>query len=91
MIQSKDYDGRICTLVNVKTGLPIENGAVVMLDGKPVTVTGGRAPHKSSSTGRVWVQVGKPGCEREFFPGVIDAQWMPSAITLPDDTQFMPL
>jgi hypothetical protein len=92
-ITSKRWDGVTCTLVNVKTGAPIENGAAIMLDGERVIVSGGRAPHKPGSTGRAWVQDPRTHAEREFFPGVIDAQWMPETITAPEDgeTRFMPL
>lgn len=91
-ITSKRWDGVTCTLVHVKTGKPIENGAMVIVDGEQWKVTGGRAPHTINSTGRAWVQE-KNGNEREYFPGVIDAQWMPNTIKAPEDdeTRFMPL
>jgi hypothetical protein len=34
-------------------------------------IIGGRAPHKPSSTGRVWTADG-----REYFPSVFDMQWV---------------
>jgi hypothetical protein len=40
-------------------------------DGASFTVTGWRAPHKASSTGRVFVK-SSGGWPREFFPGVFD-------------------
>lgn len=33
-------------------------------------LTGGKAPHKSSSAGRVYTK-----CGREFFPHVFDLKW----------------
>lgn len=35
------------------------------------TIVGGRAPHKPSSTGRVWTADG-----REYFPSVFDMKWV---------------
>ncbi len=35
------------------------------------TIIGGRAPHHSGSTGRVWTADG-----REYFPGVFDMKWV---------------
>ncbi len=35
------------------------------------TIVGGRAPHHSGSTGRVYTAEG-----REFFPGVFDMRWV---------------
>ena len=39
--------------------------------GEVHTITDGRAPHKPSSTGRVWTADG-----REYFPSVFDMQWV---------------
>lgn len=39
--------------------------------GETYTITGGRPPHKPSSTGRVWVEGGG-----EFFPTVFDLTWV---------------
>ena len=41
--------------------------------GEDCTVVGMREPHKPGSTGRVIVKLN--GNEREFFPGVIGAEW----------------
>ena len=35
------------------------------------TIVGGRAPHHSGSTGRVWTADG-----REYYPGVFDMKWV---------------
>jgi hypothetical protein len=78
-ITSKNHDGIVCTLVNVKTGQPVKVGDDANLRDEPgFVISGGRAPHKPGSTGRVWVQDKRNGSEREFFPGVVDAQWMPA-------------
>ena len=94
MIESKDYSGRTCRLVHIKTGEPVAVGAAANLRNEPGwTISGGRAPHKPGSTGRVWVQDPRTSAEREYFPGVVDAQWMPLHITAPEDedTRFMGL
>jgi len=39
--------------------------------GEVHTIIGGRAPHKPSSTGRVWTADG-----REYYPGVFDMKWV---------------
>jgi hypothetical protein len=76
-IKSRDWDGRVCTLVHAETKEPIPMGSLVKLSGETVRATGGRAPHHSNSTGRVWVADVVSGHEAEYFPGVIDAQWVP--------------
>jgi hypothetical protein len=99
-IRSKDYAGRTCELVHVKTGKPISEGtAVTLRDDEHWQITGGRAPHHPGSTGRVYVRLlDIAESERqlrttEFFPGVVDAQWVPVTLAAPEDndTRFMPL
>ena len=48
LIQSKDWAGRDCVLVNALTQLPMREGELLVLEG-PATyvITGGRAPHKA--------------------------------------------
>lgn len=75
-IKSRDWDGRVCLLVEAASGKPIPMGALVKLSGVTVRATGGRAPHHSNSTGRVWVADVTNGAEAEYFPGVIDAHWV---------------
>jgi hypothetical protein len=88
VIQSKDYAGRTCTLVSTKTGKPVMQGDLAPLSGAHnCIVSGGRAPHKPSSSGKVWVQDRHNSSESEFYPSVIDAQWVPDF----EDTQFAPL
>jgi hypothetical protein len=90
VIQSKNYDGVLCTLVNVKSGQPFAKGDAVTVHNDPGGdwyLTGGRAPHTFNSTGRVYVQSKKTAVQAEYFPGVIDAQWMPEFA----DARFMPL
>lgn len=75
-IQSKDYDGRICTLVHNTTLAPMLYGEAVITERNTYTVLGGKAPHKRGSTGRVFVHVEGAG-DTEFFPAVVGAQWVP--------------
>lgn len=42
--------------------------------GELVTVTGGRAPDRPGSAGRVYVRSEK-GHEMEYYPSVINAEW----------------
>jgi hypothetical protein len=49
-------------------------------------ITGGRPPHKPSSTGRVWVEGGG-----EYFPSVFDLRWVEFVpATLPDSVPRTP-
>lgn len=66
-IQSEDYDGVPCSLVCTKTNQPVYRGDVM----SGHMITGGRAPQKPSSTGRVWVEGGG-----EYFPIVVGAKWV---------------
>lgn len=42
--------------------------------GDIVTVTGGRAPRKENSEGRIWVRL-DTGVETEYYPSVVNAKW----------------
>lgn len=64
-IQSEDWADKVCSLVCETTGLPVYQGDVM----RGHLIKGGRAPHKPSSTGRVWTDSG------EFFPSVVGAKW----------------
>ena len=71
MITSKDYTGALCKLLH--NGRVISPGEQVeTFRGTLVTVTGGRAPQKPGSTGKVWTDAG------EYFPGVVNAEWVPA-------------
>jgi len=49
----------------------------IEVDGSDYYVVGGRPPHKPGSTGRVYCKKIVDDAEREWFPNVIDAKWMP--------------
>ena len=68
-------------LVYSDTGVPVQKGDKHNLarNGEAVemwTVQGIQEPHHSGSTGRVYVVNDKHGCTAEYFPGVIDAEWI---------------
>lgn len=70
-ITSQDYTGTACTLTH--NGQPVNSGEILETnDGDQYRITGGRAPHKPSSTGKVWTDGG------EFFPSVFNCAWTPS-------------
>jgi hypothetical protein len=63
-----DWAGVPCTLVDETTGEPVCFG-----DKRDyMTVTGGSAPHKPSSTGRVYVREYASG----YYPCVVKAKWV---------------
>lgn len=75
MIIREDYAGRQCVLFVGEQHPPLEAGDVVYTSrGERLTVLGGSAPHKPSSTGRVYVEH-DTGYRGEFFPSVIGADW----------------
>ena len=59
-------------LVHQGSGRPVTEGEVVLdFRGDADTVTGGRPPHKQSSSGFVWTDAGA-----EFYPSVFGLQWV---------------
>lgn len=79
-IVSENYDGEPMTLVDDATFTPINEGDVrTMRDGAQHTVTGGRAPHKPGSTGRVYTSAVGETWHGEYFPAVVGATWMHDA------------
>jgi len=44
-------------------------------DGQPFIIRGGIAPHKPSSTGRIWVSDIANKHNREYFPSVCNLEW----------------
>jgi hypothetical protein len=78
-ITSVDYAGRTCAL-HTSGGTAVGKGFVALsFRGERWVITGGRAPHKESSSGKVWAMPYPGGYpESEFFPGVFDLVWVPS-------------
>lgn len=79
VITSKDWDGITRTLVHCVDAkdaawtprVPVTEGEKFTdRRGDVYTVSGGRAPHKPSSSGKVWTDKG------EFYPTVINCEWI---------------
>lgn len=89
-ITSIDYAGRTCVLRTAGgNGTTVGQGFVALSHrGERWVITGGRAPHKESSSGRVYATLYAPASpdvsdvsdvhESQFFPGVFDLVWVPS-------------
>lgn len=85
VITSTDWDDKENTLVFEKNMKPVCMGQKVR-SRETYVVTGGQAPHKPSSSGRVYVkQVGEDGWGRQFFPNVFKMIWVPSYNLYPVD------
>ncbi len=79
IIESKRWDGALCVLVHKESGLLVHTGEGQMSRGAAFLITGGRAPHKSSSSGFVWCK-DHYGNTREFYPGVFNMVWVDSEL-----------
>ncbi len=86
-ITSIDYAGRTCVLRTAGgNGTTVGVGFVALSHrGERWVITGGRAPHKESSSGRVYATRYAPARpdvsdvhESQFFPGVFDLVWVPT-------------
>jgi len=83
-IYDDNWDDKEVMLVFEKTLKPVCIGQKVKdFRGDYSVVTGGRAPHKPSSEGRVWVREGTS--EREYYPSVFGLKWIPSVNVFPID------
>ena len=81
-IISIDYAGRTCAL-RTASGTAVGQGFVALSHrGERWVITGGTAPHKESSSGKVWARLfpdNHPDAhDAEFFPGVFDLVWVPA-------------
>ncbi len=84
-ITSIDYAGRTCVLRTAGgNGTTVGQGFVALSHrGERWLIVGGRAPHKPSSSGRVYATPypASPDVfdvhESQFFPGVFDLVWVP--------------
>lgn len=75
MMTSTDHAGRACYLKNARTGQPVERGQTLEdFRGGRAAIIGGRAPHHTGSTGRLYTEHG-----REYFPAVFGCTWEPVA------------
>lgn len=80
VITSTNWAGEAMTLVDEQTLTPIREGDIRTTRGdEQHRVTGGRAPHKPGSSGKVWTALVSDGDGKwtsEFYPAVIGAKWM---------------
>ncbi len=79
MIVEANYAGADCILVDENGDMVSRGQVVTTFRGESVVVTGGKAPHKPGSTGKVYVrfEAEKRVGGGEFFPSVIGARWVP--------------
>lgn len=64
-------------LIYTTTGAPAKLGDIVeTFRGERAVLLGIQQPHKPSSTGRVYIQLEGSRASREFFPSVINAEWI---------------
>lgn len=77
MIESKDFNGEVCRLVN-GAGWPVVEGDI-LLDpwGEAWKVTGGRAPHNTHTGGLVFVDPVNEGVSRNLYVTVLGLHWEP--------------
>lgn len=70
IIRAWDHAGIFCTLTHDETGQPVALGdKLATSKGDIHTITGGTAPHKPGSTGRIYTE------GAEYFPGVFGCTW----------------
>jgi hypothetical protein len=69
-MKSQGWDGEY-TLVEEKNETPVSKGAVF----SPGTIEGGKAPHKPSSTGSVYLKPDGDRHHHQYYPSVIGAKW----------------
>lgn len=78
-ITSLNHENRVCILTDVN-GEPVNKKTVYRTFrdeagmGRAWQVTGGRAPHKPSSQGKVWVE-DWAGFSMEYYPSVFNMTW----------------
>ena len=72
-VTSVGYDGKLWLLVHedASTQGVYEGEAVRSYRGEDCVLTGGRAPHKPGSTGKVWTSDGG-----EYYPSVFGLRWV---------------
>ena len=69
-IESLDHEDNLCRLVMMDCKVPILKGIeYVAASGDVYMVTGGIAPHRLGSTGKIWTDQG------DRYPSVIFARW----------------
>lgn len=79
MITSRGYDGRDWVLVEKESGRIVEMEEEFESRGITFHLTGGSAPHRANSSGRVYLHSNEKKRRgfAEFFPHVIGLEWAP--------------
>lgn len=76
MLAEKGWDGRYVLVKNDVGAAPVTEGAkLVTLKGDHYTLSGGEAPHKAGSTGKIYVLKEGATSESSFFPSVCGLRW----------------
>ena len=71
MITSTDHTGQACTLTH--NGQPVTIGEILEdFRGDQYRITGGQAPHKASSSGKIYTDAGN------YYPTVFNCKWTPN-------------
>ena len=72
MITSTNHAGQACTLPAICQ--PVSIGEILKdFRGDQYRVTGGQAPHKASSSGKIYTDAGN------YYPTVFGCQWTPTS------------
>ena len=72
MIKSKDWQGQICVLCHESR--PIMTDETFQSRNNTYRVTGGSAPHKPSSQGKIFTD-----SDGVFYPSVLGLRWAPES------------
>jgi hypothetical protein len=73
-ITGLNYANQVCILVDENDEPVVMKTAYRTFRGDEWQVTGGRAPHKPSSQGKVWVE-DWAGFTMEYYPSVFGMRW----------------
>lgn len=74
-ITSLNHQNQVCILVDENDEPGVMKIAYRTFRGDAWQVTGGRAPHKPSSEGKVWVEDWAGFTAREYYPSVFGMRW----------------
>lgn len=74
MIESVGYDGTY--ILKDEYNEIKKRNDTVFSGSNMYELTGGRAPHKPGSTGKIWVRVASTHHEAEFYPFVCGLKWV---------------
>ena len=76
MITSKNYSNVKMVLRHKPTDILVHTGAQIKdFRGEPALIMSGNAPHKPSSSGKIYVEYSRTD-KREVYPGVFNCEWV---------------